>query len=289
MRLPHALVILLPILLGACTSHPRNPPEAGTATTSPRTLLEDRLLNVIEREKELDAIAQQENAETGQVQRLFHDVAAAYRDLLAKNPDSLETRLLYGKLLSRYGDRAGARDQFLLAARLDAEVAVIHQQLATFYAEEQDHTRALAFMLNAVEIEPQTPAYHFGLGQLLVAFRDKFIEDKVYSTDQLDAEMLEAFRTAARLAPNETALQFRYGEAFYDLNTPDWQTALNHWQTIQATLPLDPLQADALKIHLARCHIALHQPEQAQHLLNTVTHPSLLPNAKALLSLIPDS
>lgn len=287
MRLPHALALLLPILLGACTSAPQNTPEPPGDTAFSRTLLEERLLNVIEREKELDAIAQQENAETGQVQRLFHDVAAAYRDLLAKNPDSLETRLLYGKLLSRYGDRAGARDQFLLAARLDSEVAVIHQQLATFYAEEQDHTRALAFMLNAVGIEPQTAAYHFGLGQLLVAFRDNFIEDKVYSSDQIDAEMLKAFQTAASLAPNETALQFRYGEAFYDLNAPDWKTALNHWQHIQATLQLDPLQADALQIHLARCHIALNQNEQARQALSAVTSPSLLSNANALLSLIP--
>lgn len=271
--------------LAACSSPTLK--EPGPPSTASRSLLEDRLLDILQQERELDAQAAMD-ADRGQIQRQFHAVAAAYRDLLAFNPDSLDTRLLYGKLLSRYGDRDGARDQFILAARIDSEIAVIHQQLSTYYAEERDHTRALAFMLNAIEIEPQTAAYHFGLGQLLVTFRTQFIEEAIYSEDQLDREILNAFKTAANLAPNEVALQFRYGEAFYDVAAPDWQIALNHWQSIQYSLPMDPLQIDALRIHLARCFMALNNISDAQSALQQVSQPSLLPSAQALLQIIQD-
>lgn len=278
------LALLLLPGFSACSSRPAPPATpAATPEIGTRSLLENRLLEVLQREKELDTTAAAETAETGDIQRQFHGVAAAYRDLLAYNPDSLETRLLYGKLLSRYGDREGARDQFLAAARIDPQVAVIHQQLATYYAEEADHTRALAFMLNAVELEPQTAAYHFGLGQLLFAFREAFVEEGIYTRPKLETEMLAAFRTAAALAPDELALQFRYGEAFYDLLEQDWNTALDHWLALENTLPLDPLQRDALHLHAARCLIALNRPDEARQRLQSVASPGLQASAGELL------
>lgn len=279
------LSLLLLAGFSACTSPPPAslPAAPAPSGTSSRSLLENRLLEVLEQERALDTAAATESPEIGDIQRQFHRVAAAYRDLLAYNPDSLDTRLLYGKLLSRYGDREGARDQFLAAARIDPQVAVIHQQLATYYAEEADHTRALAFMLNAVELEPQTAAYHFGLGQLLLAFREAFVDEGLYSRQQLESEMLKAFRSAAELAPTELALQFRYGEAFNDLQNPDWNAALAHWLRLEASLPLDPLQLDALHIHAARCLIALDRPDEARQRLRRVASPSLLPSAQGLL------
>jgi tetratricopeptide (TPR) repeat protein len=280
-----ALLLLLPICFGACST-PKPTAPSNAPETSTRSLLEDRLLSVLELEQDLDAAAAKEDPEIGQIQRQFHGVAAAYRDLLAFNPDSLETRLLYGKLLSRYGDRDGARDQFLAAARIDPRVAVIHQQLATYYAEEADHTRALAFMLNAVELEPETAAYHFGLGQLLLAFREPFVEEGIYSRPQLETEMLNAFRTAATLSPLETALQFRFGEAAYDVAQPDWPATLAHWIDIENRLALDPLQHDALHVHVARCLIALERLDEARQRLTLVTSPTLQPSAQALLEII---
>lgn len=280
------LALLILPGFSACTSRLATEPSTTAPATGTRSLLEDRLLAVLEREKELDAAAAAEAPETGDIQRQFHGVAAAYRDLLAYNPESLETHLLYGKLLSRYGDREGARDQFLAAARINPQVAVIHQQLATYYAEEADHTRALAFMLNAVELEPQTAAYHFGLGQLLFAFREAFVEEGIYSRPQLETEMLNAFRNAATLEPREIALQFRYGEAFYDLLETDWATALEHWLALEANLPLDPLQQDALHLHAARCLIGLQRPGEARQRLRRVVSPTLQASAEELLDRI---
>ena len=271
-RLRLLLLALLAVGLTACQTTPERPRGDGGHTVS---LLDEKLLKIIEAEQRLDAMAAEEDPDPREIERTFHSVARRYAEIIARNPRHLESRLLYGKLLANFGDREGARDQFLLAAQIDPNVAVIHQQLGTYYAEEGDHTRALAYALNAIRIEPETAAYHFGLGQLLVAFREDFLKDEVFTTEQIDTDLLNAFRTAAELEPKTLPLQFRYGEAFYDITDPDWQTALAHWETLATRDDLTPLQADAIRLHRARCLTALDRPEEARSLLEAVQSPEL--------------
>jgi tetratricopeptide (TPR) repeat protein len=267
----------------------RSAPPAAVAqvpATRSASLLEEQLLQVIEMEQRLDTIAEGPAPDSFEVQRRFQDISRSYASIIARNPDHLETRLLYGKLLMRYGDNEGARDQFLLAARIDPEVAVIHQQLGTYYAEQGDFTRALAYALNALELEPETAAYHFGLGQLLAAFGGEFVAAEVFTADEIEAQMLAAFRTAAELEPETLPLQFRYGEAFYDIGAPDWEAALAHWRALGVRAGLDPLQADAVRLHQARCLIELERDGEAKALLRTVSAPALVATAEALLEAI---
>lgn len=254
---------------------------SGGATGESLSLLESQLLQIIERQQELDADAAQPDPEIGDIQRRFHQISNEYAALLARNPNSLEARLLYGKFLFAYGDEDGALDQFLTAARIDPNVAVIHQQIGTYFALQEDYTRALAYFLNAVQLEPQTAAYHFGLGQLLAAFRNEFIVEEVFTVAQLDAQMLHAFRTASRLEPNNIPYQFRYGEAYYDVMMPDWQAALSHWQTL-GSYPLSGVLTDAVRLHMARVLLELGRTEEAQALVDQVTHPSLLHSREQL-------
>jgi tetratricopeptide (TPR) repeat protein len=276
------LLAAVVVLMSACRSTPT--PSQDTESGGTRiSLLEEKLLEVIDAEQDLDALAAEEDPDRMEVQRRFHQLAREYQGIIARNPDHLESRLLYGKLLSRYGDREGARDQFLIAAQIDSQIAVIHQQLSTYFAEEGDPTRALAYALNAVRIEPETAAYHFGLGQLLVAFRDEFLKEAVFSESQIDEELLTAFRTAAELEPDTLPLQFRYGEAFYDVADPDWQAALAQWQSVAARDDLSPLQVDAVRIHRARCLTALGREDEAQAMIDAVQSPELKDSAQAIL------
>lgn len=275
------LFCLTGVLLSACRSHP--PAQAGNPDGS-ISLLEQRLLETIAMQEQLDAAAAQPDADSREIQRLFQQVSREYEGIIARNPDHLETRLIYGKLLSQYGDSEGARVQFLMAARIDPKIAVIHQQLSTYYAEERDHTRALAYALNAVELEPETAAYHFGLGQLLAAFREEFLNDEVFTPEQLDAEMLGAFRKAAELEPDTLPFQMRTGEAFYDVAEPDWQAALAHWEALAARPGLTPLQADAIRLHTARCLVELDRTAEAQAQIDAVESPELQSSAAAILA-----
>lgn len=274
------LLLLLGLALAGCSTPV---PDSATEAPSSRTLLEEKLLAVLEAEQRLDEVAAAPEADRLEVQRLFHQVDREYAGIIARNPDHLESRLLYGKLLSRYGDREGARNQFLEAAHLDPAVAVIHQELSTYYAEEEDYTRALAYALNAIRLEPRQAAYHFGLGQLLAAFREPFVEEEVFTQAQIDEDMLAAFRTAAELEPQTLALQFRLGEAFYDLSSPDWEAALAHWEQLSGHPDLSALQQDAVRLHRARCLIGLGQTEAARELADAVESEELRPSAQSLL------
>jgi len=256
----------------ACRSPQDATPEPQEDSVS---LLDQKLLEVIEQEERLEAAAAVPGADTRDIQRLFHAVAREYEGLIARNPQHIESKLLYGKLLSRYGDREGARLQFLIAAQIDPDIAVIHQQLSKYYAEEEDYTRALAYALNAVRIEPDTAAYHFGLGQLLLAFRDEFLAGGVFTREQLDNEMLRSFSSASSLEPDSLPLQFRYGEAYYDLEDPNWEIALARWNDLAARDDLSLLQQDAVRVHQARCLSELGRYPEAETLLNQVQSPSI--------------
>ena len=276
------MVCLLALFMSGCRSKAPQVPAAATATSL--SLLEERLLETIELEKRLEEAAAKPSAERRDIQRLFQQVAREYEGIIARNPEHLESRLLYGKLLMRYGDSIGARNQFLMAARIDSEVAVIHQQLSTYYAEERDYTRALAYALNAIEIEPDTATYHFGLGQLLAAFRDEFLTGEVFTSYELDSQMLTAFKTACELEPDTLPFQFRYGEAYYDIGKPNWQEALTHWESLVSHPGLSSLQQDAVRLHQARCLVGLGRNDEAKSRIDLVRSPELKPSGASILS-----
>jgi hypothetical protein len=278
-----AWLLLGLLVLTACRSPETQVPSAEAPAIRSLSLLEQQLLEIIETEQRLDRAAARPDADEREIQRQFHELNRRYQGIIARNPDHLESRLLYGKFLSRYGDREGARDQFLFAARIDPNIAVIHQELGTYYAEEGDHTRALAYALNAVELEPETAAYHFGLGQLLAAFRPEFLNEDVFTPRQIDEKMLEAFRTAARLEPDSLNLQFRYGQAFYDLSNPDWEGALAHWHHLGERKDLDALQADMVRVNRVRCLVELGRSASAEALIPAIRRDSLRARARALL------
>ena len=275
-RSPVWILPTLGLILCACQS---SSPHTAEESLS---LLDKQLIEVLEKEEALEFAANKPEANEHDVHRLFQKVAQEYRGIIARNPRHLESRLLFGKLLSRYGDSEGARDQFLMAANIDPNVAVIHQQLSTYYAEEGDYTRALAYALNALEIEPDEPVYHFGLGQVLAAYRAEFIEDEVYTAKQLDSDMLNAFAQAQRLDPNSIDLAFRYGEAFYDVAAPDWETALAHWQSVIIRPGLPIVKRDATRLHQIRCLIELQRLTEAKLLINAIQTPTFKDSAKLL-------
>ncbi len=278
-------VLLVPILFfPGCRSGPAEAGDtiAAESASKSRSLLEEKLIRTLEMERKLDEVAASAEADSPEVQRRFHEVARRYADLLASSPRHLETRLLYGKLLLRYGDREGARQQFLAAARIDPKIAVIHQQLGTIAAEQDDPTRALAYYLNAIQLEPDTAAYHFGLGQLLAAFRPTFLEEEVFSPARFDDKLLEAFRNARDLEPENLAYQFRYGEAFYDVADPDWRAALDHWNRIRQRSDLSALQRESVRLHRAHCFLRLGKTDKAAPLLQYVDHPALESTLRSL-------
>ena len=242
------------------------------------SVYEQRLIEVVREEQRLERYTAREDAEYSEAQRRFHGVSRQYLTLIANNPDELEPRLLYGKLLNRYGDGLGAMEQFHAALDINSNVPMAYQQLSVIYAEEGEYGTALAYALEAVDRDPLEAVYHYGIGELIAYFRDEMVTDGVNSEEELDAQMIRAFAQAAELEPDLLSMQFRYGEAYYDMAEPDWEAALKQWQGMAERLggEMGSTERDALRLHTARVLAELGHMDAAREEAERVVSKGLL-------------
>ncbi len=208
------------------------------------------------------------------IERHLSNLIGAYGAYLIDHPQDVNALILYGKLLRRVGRGDEAFAAFLKADEIDPNLAVVKQQIGTHLAEAGKGKAALPFYLRAVELEPETAIYNFAIGELLHEFREMFIEERIFTRDALEREMLKAFRRAAALEPDVFDLQMRLGEAYYDLSSPDWQAALLHWNKMRKGAD-DPLSIDILDLHRARVMGKLGRIEAAIELAQQVQTPGL--------------
>ena len=252
--------------------------------TNGSDLASKRLLNIAEKETQIyQKIA--ENPEfysEDDLDRRINELVQSYRTYLLDQPDDVSAYILYGKLLRRLQENERAFLAFLKADELDPEIAVVKQQIGNHLAEEGKGKAALTFYLQAVELEPETAVYHFALGQLIYNFKDEFIKSGVFTQDALEREMLKAFRKAAKLAPNSFDYQMRLGEAYYDLNSPDWKNALLHWKQVSKQASTT-LQIEILDLHRARVLGKLGRSDEAQILLDKILNPALQNSKRQVL------
>lgn len=206
--------------------------------------------------------------------RRIGQLIEAYSRYLTDQPKDVSAYVLYGKLLRRTGQNEQAFLAFLKADELDPNIAVVKQQIGTHLAEEGKGKAALPFYLQAVDLEPETARYHYSLGELLIAFRETYVTEGIFTDDALEREMLKAFRKAATLEPDQFDYQMRLGEAYYDLKSPDWKSALSHWDKLSKQ-PQSRIQSEVLNLHKARALGQLGRDEEAHAHLAQVLNPAL--------------
>ena len=208
------------------------------------------------------------------LERRINELLQSYRTYLHDQPSDVSAYILYGKLLRRVNENEQAFNAFLKADELDPTIAVVKQQIGNHLAEKGKGKAALSFFLQAVDLAPNVPIYHFSLGQIIYDFRNEFISNGIFTRDTLEREMLEAFSKAAKLAPSNFDYQMRMGEAYYDLASPDWKSALIHWNKLRegaTTL----LQNEILDLHRARTLGKLGRSNEAKVLLVNVRNMAL--------------
>ncbi|HNX05431.1 MAG TPA: hypothetical protein PKI32_08000, partial [Opitutales bacterium] len=152
-----------------------------------------------------------------------------------------------------------------------------------YMAEEGNYPGALAQYLKACELEPGEAVYHFGMGELLATFRDKFIADGAFSDEGIDAEILSAFAKAAALDPSNKDFAFRHAEAYYDISSPKWSEALAEWTKIASRSDLTRYEKDAARLHLARVNCELGRNAEALALVRDDVVPVLQATRARLL------
>jgi tetratricopeptide (TPR) repeat protein len=266
-------------------SAPADPPAAADAPRAPETMPERHLKEIVEHQKVLfaDAVTQG-NAmdEAGfkvQAEQLIHE----YESLLKDNPDFAAGYASYGYMLWKLNMRKQAVAILLKANQMDPDIPLVKNELGNYLAEEGKPLEALNYYLAAVRLEPNEPLYHYQLGTLLYEARDDFLRSGEWSRASLDHSMHDAFKRAAELAPDRLEFTYRYAESFYDLQEPDWASALKVWQDLEGRAQSD-VERQTMRLHEANVLLNSEKPDEARKVLDTVTDPTLADQRKKLVA-----
>jgi hypothetical protein len=93
---------------------------------------------------------------------------------------------------------------------------------------------------------------------------------------------LDAFKRAAELAPDNFAYVYRAAEAYYDLETPQWDDALKAWSALEEKA--EPgVEQQTIRLHAANVLIKLGAVAHARTLIATVTEAPLQKQKQTLL------
>ena len=272
--------LLILICMTGCTTY-----LAAEATQS--DLDTERLLDISKREQKIyqQLAADPEFYSADDLERHVNDLIASYSSYLMENPNDVSALILYGKLLRRVGKNDEAFKAFLKADEIDPKIAVVKQQIGNHLAETGKYKAALTFYLNAIQLDPDAPAYHYALGEILYTFRDQFLEEAIFTRDALDREMLKAFQTTVRLQPENFDSQMRLGEAYYDLASPNWKAALLHWEKLsRAKSENDTLRLQIIDLHKTRVLGKLGRTTEAKALAETIVQPALQQSKQQVLA-----
>jgi tetratricopeptide (TPR) repeat protein len=213
----------------------------------------------------------------------LQQLAEAYDVLLHDHPDFAEAHADYGEMLWKIDMRKEAVIQLLQANDLDKDIPVVKNLLGNYLAEDGRPLEALPYFMAAIQLAPREPLYHYNLGLLLASARDDFLKDDHWTRAALDHSMIEAFRRAAELAPDRIEYTYRYAYAFYDLENPDWESALKAWRALE--LQAKPgLELQFLQLQEATVLLKQKKPDDARALLDAITEPKLAEQKQKLVA-----
>lgn len=221
-----------------------------------------------------------------QVRRELQSVVEGYERLVADSPDFAPLYVSYGLMLNRTGNRDEANAMFLKADQLDPMLPVVKNQLGNYMAEEGKYTEAYGFYMLARDLNPEQSLYYYQIGNLLVAYRKFFIADKLFDAPGIDDQILSSFKAAAKRAEKgDISYKMRYAQAFFDVDNPNWERALELWQELY-TAAGSEYEQQIVRLYIARVRFELGHHQAARKLLKKIDHPSLDESKQSLLDSI---
>jgi len=244
----------------------------------------------VERQRTLLAEAAQKTSrvEIEDLRSQFQDLVFSYDDYLNKYPDVAAGYVSYALLLNQpvLDERKRAAVLLLRANKLDPNLPIVKNQLGNYLAEDGKPLDALNYYLAAVKLAPEEPLYHYQVGALLAEAREDFLKNGAWTRPQLDQAMQDAFEQASALAPGNVGYAYRYGESFYDLESPEWSAALTFWQAFEGKVSA-PLEKETIRLHQANVLIQQSKWAEARTLLATVAEPALHVQKQKLVAQFP--
>jgi tetratricopeptide (TPR) repeat protein len=208
-----------------------------------------------------------------------------YEDLISKYPDFAAAWAAYGLYLCEplVEEPRPALALLLKANQLDSTLPVVKNQIGVLLAEQGRVMEAFNYFLDASDLAPNEPLYHFQIGLVLDEGRTIFLKTKAWQAADLDRSILTAFRRALELAPARVDFAYRAAEAYYDLAEPRWDEAYAAWTHLEARLTGE-LELQTVRLHRASVRWQQGLAGEAHELLETVTAPALAAQKTKLLA-----
>ena len=171
------------------------------------------------------------------------------------------------------------------ADSLDPTLASVKHQLAVYESENGQFKEAYGHFNAALALSPDNPTYLSQTAKFLMVARSELSESGDFDVAALDAQMLECYRKWAELSPANSPARWEYAKAFYSVEKPDWNLALEVWRGVfaESTLSLERQTATA---NIARVLIELRRDAEARALLEKVDNPFLADDKAKLLGVI---
>lgn len=246
---------------------------------------EEALRTLVARQKELlaQATKKQSQVELEDLRNPLQQLCFDYEDYLRRFPDTAAGYVSYAMLLDHpvIDERKRATGLLLKANQLDPELPLVKNQLGNHVAELGKPLEALNYFLAAIRLDPKESLYHYQLGTLLAEARDDFLKSGEWTRPKLDAAMQTAFKQATIHSPDDWRYGYRYGLSFYDVEAPQWETALEFWTHFETSLKAG-VEQQTCRLHRTKILIEMKQPDEAREVLATVTESALSRQKKVL-------
>ena len=254
-----------------------------SAALGGKTLTQIKLEEIQEQQNRLIHAHREETNPSDKESLEFRLIAIStdYAALLSKNPENPAVIAAYGLFLAQIDKGDDSLRLLLKADSLDPTIPQVKNQLGNFMIETANFQLALPYYLEAIRLAPEEPLYHYQLGNLLYFFREEFAQHEILTRETVEDQMFKAFKSAAELAPENMAYQYRYAEAFYDYGKADLEEALSVWDGLYHRVE-DERDKQIILLQKANCHLQLGRLEEANLLLTRVHDPYLETNKQLL-------
>ncbi|MGC4073335.1 MAG: hypothetical protein QM760_12625 [Nibricoccus sp.] len=236
-----------------------------------------RLKEIVEAQKKVFAKAEAagDKADEDELRMQLQQIAQDYDKLLAAHQNFTPAYVAYGMMLGKIGMRKESVSMLLRANQLDTDLPIVKNQLGNYLAEEGRPLEAINYFMAAIKLQPEEPLYHYQLGMLLTEARDDFLKSGgQWTRAKIDDTLHKAFARAMELAPDDWRYSYQYGLSFYELETGEWEAALQFWRSFEKKLK-PGVEQQVCRLHQAKVLHELRRTDEARTLLASVDEPAL--------------
>ncbi len=198
-----------------------------------------------------------------QVRNRLSKVGEAYKAFLNRHSGHVRARLAYGSYFSDINEIDKAMVQWKKALELAPKNPVAWNNIGKAYGKQGRIAEALRHFGKAAELAPKEALYYRNLATLIFSYPDEAARYYLIDRSQIVPKSLELFKKARSIDPENFTLATDAALAQLGTQPLDAKAAFAAWNAALAIAP-SSVEAEGVRIHLARIHAHLGQADAAR-------------------------